>query len=341
MSYTKRSAMKEFASEIAPQEGSNVVSYSISPTDALTQNVMTQHFLQDQLSISFDQEVEGFSGNDEFYRRTTYRYDSSERRSKFSLARELATKQDQEATIRVMSKVKTQKAGEATLKKGTSPLLNVIPPYTKFFLENVTESYAEKAQIVETFGDFIAFFFGRRPETFAFSGRLLNAKNHDWKNDFVEIYDNFLRGTKAVENNSTVFIQYDDVMAEGFLLNCRVDYRSMTNNECPFVFTMLVTSRAPIYQLQRLRERKKRSRFEAAEQQLLDNIQKIKDQPIPFAIMQKALSSSGMRTADALVHSEEDNKLQPSDKEEINIEAYTDENKELWANEGIPEGLVV
>jgi hypothetical protein len=174
---------------------------------------------------------------------------------------------------------------------------------------------------------------------FSFSGRLLNARNHDWKNDFIEMYNNFLRGTRAVENNSTVFIQYDDVLGEGFLMNCRVDYHSVSNNECPFAFSMLMTNRAPIYQLQRLNERNRRSRFQAAEQQLISNIQKIQDQPIPFALMQKALSSGGLKTADMIVHSEEKNSIETSDKEEINIDDITDEQRELWNNEGIPKGL--
>lgn len=338
---TRRSEQKNFVNETPPQAGSNLRSYSMNPTDAMTQNVMTHEALQDAVSdANPGRELSGYAQNDDYYRRSRARFDADAKREVWSLARQLETKQDQEATIRVMTQSKSQKSGEATTKKGAGPLLNVIPPYTKFFLENVTESYAEKAQVVETFGDFIAFFFGRRPEMFSFSGRLLNVKNHDWKNDFVEMYDNFLRGTKAVENDSIVFIQYDDVMVQGFLMNCRLDYHSVANNECPFAFSTLITKRAPIYQLQRLLARAKRSRFSAAEQQLLDDIQKIKDEPIPFSIMQKALSAGGMKTADMVVHTEENNKIQSSDNKTINIDDIKDEERELWDNEGIPKGLV-
>jgi len=171
----------------------------------------------------------------------------------------------------------------------------------------------EKAQVIETFGEFIAFFFGRRPEIFQFGGRLLNTKNHDWKNDFQEMYDNFLRGTKAVENNATVFIQYDDVIAEGFVMGCHLEYHGVSNNECPFSFTMLVINRAPVNQLQRLRERRARTRFSAAEQQLLNDLTELRqNNPIPFTIMQKALSSGGLDTSDIALYTESENKLTPS-----------------------------
>jgi hypothetical protein len=73
---------------------------------------------------------------------------------------------------------------------------DLIPPYSKFFLESIQEPHVERAQIVETFGDTYVFFFGERPPIYTFSGTLLNSNTINWHQDFMFYYDNFFRGTK-------------------------------------------------------------------------------------------------------------------------------------------------
>lgn len=321
MAKTRRSEQKGFITKATPALGTKLYAYTYNPTDGFMQNVMVSKILDD--------DFKSFQGindivTDEYYRRTritrktTTQDGVQTRRNELSLARQIATKQDQEAVIRLMAKDRNFKADQSKGTKKASPLKNVIPPYTKFFLESVSESRVEKAQVIETFGAFVAFFFGRRPEVYQFGGRLLNTKNHDWKNDFQEVYDNFLRGTKAVENGATVFIQYDDVVAEGFLMNCNVEYSGVANNECPFSFSMLVTNRAPVNQIARLRERKARGIFSAAEQQLLDSLESLRtaDNKTPFVLMQQILSSKGANAADTAVVNDQDNKLTVADKDD-------------------------
>ena len=312
--------MKGFVEGAIASLKSSLVGYTYQASDNFLQTILAQKLLQDEISlIKQGRMIDGSSNtNDDFYRRTsveTIRDPSGEagdRRSRLSLARQLATKADQEAVIRLVARVK--KIG-AKNDRARAPLTNIVPPYTKFFLENVIEDRVEKAQVIETFGEFIAFFFGRRPEVYRFSGRLLNTKNHDWKNDFQEMYDNFLRGTKAVENDATVFIQYDDVIAEGFLMGTHLEYHGIANNECPFNFSMLVTNRAPINQLQRLRDRRARTRFSAAEQQLLNSITILRrTSPVAFQVMQNALSAGGLTPADIVLFSQQKNSIQPTAK---------------------------
>lgn len=335
MSRTKRSEMLGFVKNLLPAIGSSLVGYNYNPTDSFLQTVLSQKFLEDEISLARSgRTLDGSSSmNDDFYRRSNLSSTSITtstgqeiRRREYSLARQLISKKDQESVIRLVASSQKFKADQSKLDKKAAPLINVVPPYTKFFLETVTEDRIEKAQVIETFGEFIAFFFGRRPEIYNFSGRLLNAKNHDWKNDFQEMYEYFLRGTKAIENNATVLIQYDDVLAEGFLMSCHLEYHGVTNNECPFSFAMLVTRRAPINQLQRLRERRARGRFSAAEQQLLDDINTISAQKIPFSIIQKALSASGLSSSDIVLHTTSNNKVTSSDKENENVMNSIDAN---------------
>jgi hypothetical protein len=317
---TTRKEMKSFANKHGAEEGSEIVGYSYKPSDGFLQSVLMQKSIQDEGTIIGDRILDGTNdGNDESYRRTTVATKTvvaadghSYRRSELSLARQIAEKTDQEAVIRVISRNKGYRADSSKQSNSSTALVNVIPPYTKFFLESVAEDRMEKQQVIETFGDFIVFFFGRRPEVYQFSGRLLNVKNHDWKNDFQEVYDHYLRGTKAVENNSTVFMQYDDVLVEGFIINCHLEYHGVSNNECPFSFSMLVTDRAPVNQIQRLRDRRARTRFTAAEQQLIDDLNKMRSTPKPFALMQKALGATGLETSDVVLYKEQNNKIESS-----------------------------
>jgi hypothetical protein len=138
-------------------------------------------------------------------------------------------------------------AGEAKM-----PWVNLIPPNTKFFLEQVNESREEKVQVIDTFGEWVAFFFGRKPEVYSYSGTLLNAKNHDWKNEFQFNYDNYLRGSQAVKHRATMVIQYDDVMVEGYMLNCAISQTAMADKSVPFQFTLLVINRSSLNPLQSL-----------------------------------------------------------------------------------------
>ena len=314
MAKTRRSEQKGFITKSTPSLGTKLYAYTYRPTDGFIQNVMVSKILDDDFKAF---QADADSVTDEYYRRTRVTRKTSiedgvqERRNSLSLARQIATKNDQEAVIRLMARDRNYRADQSKGAKKANPLKNVIPPYTKFFLESVSESRVEKAQVIETFGEFVAFFFGRRPEVYQFGGRLLNTKIHDWKNDFQEVYDNFLRGTKAVENGATVFIQYDDVVAEGFLMNCNVEYSGIANNECPFNFSMIVTNRAPINQLARLRERRSRGIFSDAEQQLLNSLESLRtaDNKTPFVLMHQILSGHGSNASDAAVVNRQNNAL--------------------------------
>jgi len=41
-------------------------------------------------------------------------------------------------------------------------------------------------------------------------GLLYNARNHDWWNAFIQIYSNFIRGTKLAEYQQTICLNYQD-----------------------------------------------------------------------------------------------------------------------------------
>lgn len=142
--------------------------------------------------------------------------------------------EEKEASIRLVGK----------LKKGSKTEdQDLVPPYTKFLLEGISEAHTERSQIVETFGDFYVFFFGERPPIYTFSGTLLNTKYANWVQDFMFYYDKFIRGTKSVENNARIILTYGGRQIEGFILNVSTQTNAATDNGTQFSFQVLVIDR--------------------------------------------------------------------------------------------------
>jgi hypothetical protein len=284
MSSTSRDELSATYRERGPLAGERLVEYNLFLSDAFGSGPPIGSFFDDN---AIPDQIDGFA-NDDAYRRSRHYVlrqlassnpNVSNMLRESSLARQLMEKPDQPATIRLIRRTRPDEALNRDPTQGGRqlPWVNVIPPNTKFFLENVIENREEKVQIVDTFGEWVAFFFGRRPEVYTYSGTLLNAKNHDWKNEFQLNYEYFLRGSQAVKYRATVFIQYDDVMVEGFLLNCSVQQNAASHNGVPFSFNLLVINRSPLNPRNLLALRFARSGGSAAEQQLFQNLQQALD----------------------------------------------------------------
>lgn len=127
----------------------------------------------------------------------------------------------------------------------------------QFILQSATEPDDEKVQIVETFGEPVAFFYGRRPRMYTYSGTLLNggdffAQNLDrptilpneystmWRDNFKLGYDLFLRGTRAVRFRARAYLTYDRVIREGYILRSSIS-QDIRPNMVSFMFSMFVT----------------------------------------------------------------------------------------------------
>lgn len=133
---------------------------------------------------------------------------------------------------------------EVNLQSASGRDFDVLLETTEFVLEDVQEQMAERFQLQETFGDFNVFFFGKRAEIFTYSGSLINAKdNLQWRNQFLDNYERFLRGTRCAELKARAYLLYDDVVREGFILSANVSQNSMTEAVVKFSFTLLVTSK--------------------------------------------------------------------------------------------------
>lgn len=111
-----------------------------------------------------------------------------------------------------------------------------------FCLQTVTEQRQERAQIIETFGDHFVFFYGGKPIILQCAGLLINTRDFNWKNEWLYNYENFLRGTKCVEYRARIYLGFDDVLVEGYILNTNVSTNAQEMPYlCPFNFTLLVS----------------------------------------------------------------------------------------------------
>ncbi len=110
-----------------------------------------------------------------------------------------------------------------------------------FILQTVQMQRQEKAQIIETFGDEYAFFFGERAQFVQFNGMLLNTSDFNWKNEWLRNYDLFLRGTRCVEMKARVYVGFDDVVCSGYIMTTQVQLLQDNQYLCPFSFQMLLT----------------------------------------------------------------------------------------------------
>jgi len=128
-------------------------------------------------------------------------------------------------------------------KKGGKIEMDLVPKYTKFLLTGVQESHQERSQIVETFGDFYVFFYGERPPVYTFSGTLVNSRDINWLADFMFYYENFLRGTKAVENEARAIVTYQGRQVEGFITQTSNVTSADSQNGVQFNFSIIVTLR--------------------------------------------------------------------------------------------------
>lgn len=140
----------------------------------------------------------------------------------------------------------TQSAAQQNMPQAAqSSATQIISNYSRFFLEAVSEPEQEKFQVVETFTGYYAFFYGKRPPFYRYTGLLLNDSVYRWNNDLKYVYENFFRGTKATEFNGVVVISYDGRVVTGFPVGLTMNQEAANDKGVPFSIDVLVVSHTP------------------------------------------------------------------------------------------------
>jgi hypothetical protein len=117
---------------------------------------------------------------------------------------------------------------------------DLVSGYGNFMLQAVSEADQEKYQIVETFTSFYAFFYGRRPPVYNFSGMLINDPKQNWMNTMKYMYDNYFRGTALADLGAEAVISYDKRVVTGYLLGMNIQQDAVSDKGVPFSFSFLV-----------------------------------------------------------------------------------------------------
>jgi hypothetical protein len=165
----------------------------------------------------------------------------------------------QGATSKTVEKVTV--VGESRTKTtGTEEVIDTTPggrgievmmESNSFLLQGVNESFQEKFQISETFGEPILFMFGERQKIFQFEGLLFDTDSWAWKERFIDNYNKHLRGTKAVESGAFVTLITNSAVIQGFLLSCNIGQSVSTHGYVALSFAMFVQDRYPLAEIER------------------------------------------------------------------------------------------
>lgn len=114
--------------------------------------------------------------------------------------------------------------------------------YSNFILTNVQDQRMEKQQIIETFGSDYLMLFGEAPHFLQIGAVLVNSHDFDWKSEFLENYDKYLRGTRAIEQGARTYLFYNSAIVEGYILNAAITENAENEQLVPLQFQFFVTN---------------------------------------------------------------------------------------------------
>lgn len=179
---------------------------------------------------------------------------SSEQQGKHvrRMTRGIVVKDDTFATLRVVAgnnkPINIVDAGSRRMDKDNQPLVigdkRATDIYSNFLIQQVQEERVEKQQIVETFGEPYIFLFGERARVISFTGILANTFDFNWEAEWWHNYENYLRGTKCVENDARIFLSFDTTLVGGYIIASSASKMSQERNWVQFQFQLFVTSYA-------------------------------------------------------------------------------------------------
>ena len=156
----------------------------------------------------------------------------------------LEHKKDKYATLRVIHS--TGKRAEVYNTSAPYTFMSTEPRATytsNLLLQSIQEVREEKSQIIQTFGDDFVYFFGERPVQLQLTAQLLDTQNFRWHQEWWQNYADFFRGTSLVRNDARAYIEIEEVMYEGYVLNASTSRESMNPRSAQLSFRFLVTNK--------------------------------------------------------------------------------------------------
>jgi hypothetical protein len=119
--------------------------------------------------------------------------------------------------------------------------------YQDFLLTNVSVSFDEKVQVVQTFGDTdVAYYFGKAPVVFNLAGLLVDDIDNQWFTMFIEAYANILRGTQLARNYELIELTLPNMVVIGTIMSMGYQQDAARDTDIPFSFRLLAKEVVPL-----------------------------------------------------------------------------------------------
>lgn len=118
--------------------------------------------------------------------------------------------------------------------------------FKQFIVLQMNTQSQERMQIVETNEHYQALFFGRRPESLQISGVLKHTLDNPWNQNMLFTWDEYMRGTKLVENGHICQLFIDGILYEGYPFNFARSKNASTDYMVSFNMGFLVKERVSI-----------------------------------------------------------------------------------------------
>lgn len=114
--------------------------------------------------------------------------------------------------------------------------------FSNFLIQGISEAREEKSQIVVTFGAPYIYFYGEQPRFIQVQGVLLNSEDFNWRAEWWQNYDQYLRGTRCVERKARVYLTWDDILVEGYMMNSNCQESSENPLHVSLTFNLFLTN---------------------------------------------------------------------------------------------------
>jgi len=124
----------------------------------------------------------------------------------------------------ILDEVFKDKRTDAAVKAWERLVAAKIDYIDNFVVERFAEVNSERYQISQSVtDDYKIYFSGKSPVIMNITGHMLNTYNQQWWHDFDYFYDNYLRGSKAVENKIRAFLTIADTIYDILILKFGVN----------------------------------------------------------------------------------------------------------------------
>ncbi len=129
---------------------------------------------------------------------------------------------------------------DGTLKSNAKT--KVTSDYIGFILVQAQEDRTEKYENIPLAGDgFASFFYGANPSVYAYTGIALNTVQDKWRDALDVLYRDYIRGSSAVRNKTTVQLKYDNRIVTGFLIAFSQSISADSQSHSTFQMQIVVT----------------------------------------------------------------------------------------------------